>query len=113
MKEVHIDEITSALEKLFIEANYELPQNVLDTLEKSIDKEESLVGKEVFRELIRNATLAREERIPICQDTGIGMVFIVGKGAADKVVNHLKAAGENVHVIGEVIAGEKNCVYES
>jgi phosphoribosylformylglycinamidine cyclo-ligase len=44
---------------------------------------------------------------------GIGMVFIVGKGAADKVVNHLKAAGETVHVIGEVIAGEQNCVYES
>lgn len=44
---------------------------------------------------------------------GIGMVFIVGKGAADKMVNHLQAAGESVHVIGEVIAGERNCIYES
>jgi fumarate hydratase subunit alpha len=94
MKEVHIDEITSTLEKLFIEANYELPKNVLDAFEKSIEKEESPVGKEVFRELIRNAALAREERIPICQDTGLAVTFIeVGQdvhitgGSLDEAVN--------------------------
>ncbi len=51
MKEVHVDEVVSVLEKLFIDANYDLSQNVLDTLEKSIDREESPVGKEVLRSL--------------------------------------------------------------
>ena len=54
MKEVHVDEIISTLEKLFIDANYDSSQNVVDTLEKAIDKEESPVGKEVLKELIKN-----------------------------------------------------------
>ena len=86
MKEVHVDEIISALEKLFIDANYDSSQNVVDTLEKAIDKEESPVGKEVLRELIKNANLARDERIPICQDTGLAVTFI--------------EVGQDVHITG-------------
>jgi fumarate hydratase subunit alpha len=86
MKEVHVDEIISALEKLFIDANYDLSRNVVDTLEKAIDKEESPVGKEVLRELIKNANLARDERIPICQDTGLAVTFI--------------EVGQDVHITG-------------
>ena len=86
MKEVHVDEIISALEKLFIDANYDSSQNVVDTLEKAIDKEESPVGKEVLRELIKNANLARDEHIPICQDTGLAVTFI--------------EVGQDVHITG-------------
>ena len=86
MKEVHVDDIVSVLEKLFIDANYDLSQNVLDTIEKSIDKEESPVGKEVLRELIKNANLARDEHIPICQDTGLAVTFI--------------EVGQDVHITG-------------
>jgi len=86
MKEVHIDEIISTLEKLFIDANYDSSQNVVDTLEKAIDKEESPVGKEVLRELIKNANLARDEHIPICQDTGLAVTFI--------------EVGQDVHITG-------------
>jgi len=86
MKEVPVDEIISALEKLFIDANYDSSQNVVDTLEKAIDKEESPVGKEVLRELIKNANLARDERIPICQDTGLAVTFI--------------EVGQDVHITG-------------
>ncbi len=86
MKEVHVDEVVSVLEKLFIDANYDLSQNVLDTLEKSIDREESPVGKEVLRELIKNANLARDEHIPICQDTGLAVTFI--------------EVGQDVHITG-------------
>ena len=86
MKEVHVDEIISTLEKLFIDANYDSSQNVVDTLEKAIDKEESPVGKEVLRELIKNANLARDERIPICQDTGLAVTFI--------------EVGQDVHITG-------------
>jgi fumarate hydratase subunit alpha len=86
MKEVPVDEIISTLEKLFIDANYDSSQNVVDTLEKAIDKEESPVGKEVLRELIKNANLARDERIPICQDTGLAVTFI--------------EVGQDVHITG-------------
>jgi len=86
MKEVHVDEVVSVLEKLFIDANYDLSQNVLDNLEKSIDREESPVGKEVLRELIKNANLARDEHIPICQDTGLAVTFI--------------EVGQDVHITG-------------
>ena len=86
MKEVHVDEIISTVEKLFIDANYDSSQNVVDTLEKAIDKEESPVGKEVLRELIKNANLARDERIPICQDTGLAVTFI--------------EVGQDVHITG-------------
>jgi fumarate hydratase subunit alpha len=86
MKEVHVDEIISALEKLFIDANYDLSQNVVDTLAQAIDKEESPVGKEVLRELIKNANLARDEHIPICQDTGLAVTFV--------------EVGQDVHITG-------------
>lgn len=86
MKEVHVDEIISVLEKMFIDANYDLSQNVMDTLEMSIGKEESHVGKEVLRELIKNANVAKEEHIPICQDTGLAVTFI--------------EVGQDVHITG-------------
>jgi fumarate hydratase subunit alpha len=90
MREVHVDRITEALEELFIDANYNLSQNVLGTLEGSIEKEESPVGKEVIRELIRNADIARDERIPICQDTGLAVTFI--------------EVGQDVHFVGGLLS---------
>ena len=86
MRDVHIDEIISALEGLFIDANYNLSRNVLDTLEKAIEREASPVGKEVIRELIKNASIARDEHIPICQDTGLAVTFI--------------EVGQDVHITG-------------
>ena len=56
MKEVHVDEIISALEKLFIDANYDLSRNVVETLEKAIDKEESPAVKRCFGNSSRTQT---------------------------------------------------------
>lgn len=86
MKEVHVDKIISVVEGLFIDADYNLSQNVFDALEKAVHKEESPVGKEVLRELIKNANLARDEHIPICQDTGLAVTFV--------------EVGQNVHITG-------------
>ncbi|OPY70556.1 MAG: L(+)-tartrate dehydratase subunit alpha [Syntrophorhabdus sp. PtaU1.Bin050] len=86
MREVHVDRIIGALEELFVDANYNLSQNVLDILEGSVEKEESSVGKEVIRELIRNANVAKDEHIPICQDTGLAVTFI--------------EVGQDVHIVG-------------
>jgi len=86
MREIHINEIINSLEKLFIDANINLSQSVLECFERSIEKEESPAGKEVFRELIKNATIAKEEKIPICQDTGLAVTFI--------------EIGQDVHITG-------------
>jgi len=89
MREIHVDKIVSAIEKLFIDANYNLSDNVLDALSKAAEKEGSPVGKEVIKELIVNANLAREEHIPICQDTGLAVTFM--------------EIGQDVHIIGGLL----------
>jgi fumarate hydratase subunit alpha len=86
MREIHVDTIISAVEKLFIDANINLSQNVIDAINGAIAKEESTVGKEVLRELIKNAEIAKEERLPVCQDTGIALTFV--------------EIGQDVHITG-------------
>lgn len=86
MREIHVDKIVSAIEKLFIDANYNLSDNVLDALSKAAEREGSPVGKEVIKELIVNANLAREEHIPICQDTGLAVTFM--------------EIGQDAHIVG-------------
>jgi len=76
MREIHTNDIISALERLFIEANTSLPENVYRSLEGAVEKEESPVGREVILELIKNADLARNEGIPVCQDTGLAVTFM-------------------------------------
>ncbi len=87
MREIHTDQIISALEGLFIDANINLSQFVLDAFNRAIDREESPVSKEVLRELITNAEIANKENIPICQDTGLAVTFL--------------EIGQDVHIVGE------------
>lgn len=86
MREIHVDDIISAIEKLFIEANINLSEDVLAALNRATEKEESPVGKEVLRELVLNAKVAVEENIPLCQDTGLAVTFI--------------EVGQDVHIVG-------------
>jgi fumarate hydratase subunit alpha len=82
VREIDIAEITQTLERLFIDANINLSDDVRQALSDAIEKEESTVGKEVLRELISNADIARDEGIPICQDTGLAVTFIeIGQDA--------------------------------
>jgi fumarate hydratase subunit alpha len=76
MREVQTGEIVSAVEGLFIDANVNLSDGMMNALTQAIDREESPVGKEVLRELINNANCARQEGIPICQDTGLAVLFV-------------------------------------
>ncbi len=86
MKEVHVDEICRTVEQLFIEANRDLPESVVSCFIRSMEEEQSPAGKEVFRELLENARIAKEEQIPICQDTGLAIIFI--------------EVGQDVHIQG-------------
>jgi fumarate hydratase subunit alpha len=76
MRAINISEITSAVKKLCMDANYYLDDDVMEAFKKGIEKEESPVGKALLKELIENAEIAKTEQVPMCQDTGFGVVFI-------------------------------------
>lgn len=76
MKKIHVEVIAEAVKKLCIEANYYLPKDMDAALQKGLGTEESPVGKEILKDICENARIAREEDIPICQDTGTAVVFV-------------------------------------
>lgn len=76
MREIEAGKITEAIASLSMEANYELEDDVQAALEKAFDEEESPAGKEVLRQILENSGIAREEKMPICQDTGLAVVFV-------------------------------------
>jgi fumarate hydratase subunit alpha len=75
MRQIAVETIIRAVKESVIRANLELGQDVLDAFHQGIEKEESPVGREILERLIENAQIAREERIPICQDTGLAIIF--------------------------------------
>jgi fumarate hydratase subunit alpha len=76
MREVNTGQITTAIRDLCIEANIHLGEDVLAAFHKAIDLEASPTGKDILQKLVENARIAREEEIPICQDTGFAVVFL-------------------------------------
>jgi fumarate hydratase subunit alpha len=76
MREVSVDQVRDTVERLCIEANYWLGEDVCKALDVSINQEESLVGKEILHRILENAALAKQEKIPLCQDTGQAVVFV-------------------------------------
>ena len=76
MRQVHVKEVEELVRKLFIEANLYLGEDVIEALKRALEIEESPVGKKVLEELLENAEVARREGLPICQDTGLAVVFV-------------------------------------
>jgi len=76
MREVTCEQITEAVKQLCMDANYELGADVVTAFRKAAQTEESAVGKEVIGQLIANAEIAAAERVPMCQDTGMGIFFV-------------------------------------
>ncbi|SHM37302.1 fumarate hydratase subunit alpha [Caldanaerovirga acetigignens] len=76
MREVHVDEIIAAVEKLCIEANIKLPEDVKSALNKAVEKESSPLGREILHDIIKNYQIAEEKDLAICQDTGFAVFFV-------------------------------------
>ncbi len=76
MRVIDLSEVTEAIAKLCIDANYNLPEDVYNALKEAIEKEKSPVGKAVLQHIIENADLAREGIAPICQDCGLAVIFM-------------------------------------
>ena len=76
MKTIQSSEITAAVRKLAMSASCDLEPDILDNLLAARDREKSPLAKNALDMLVTNANIASREQIPVCQDTGIGVVFI-------------------------------------
>ncbi|NLG88439.1 MAG: fumarate hydratase [Clostridiaceae bacterium] len=76
MKEIHVSEIIDAVEKLCIDANYYLKEDIYKALTAALNAEKSENGRMVLENIIKNARIAAEEKMPICQDTGMAVIFL-------------------------------------
>lgn len=76
MPSVRASDVSDKVRELCIAAAYELPGDARAAFRRALEVEESPQGKAIFQELLRNAEIAAEERIPYCQDTGIAVVFV-------------------------------------
>ena len=76
MRTINLADVTAKIKEMFIDACENIPQNVLDTIKEAEKQEESPLGKEVLGKIIENDLLAREKHLPICQDTGVAVVYL-------------------------------------
>ena len=86
MRDIEVSKITQAVKDAAIAANYEAGPDLLAAFARGEQEEESTSGKEIFRQLLENARLASQERIPMCQDCGLAVVFL--------------ELGQDVHLVG-------------
>lgn len=76
MREVHVDKVSELIREMCIDSNYNLGDDVVTAFKQALETEESPTGKNVLEQLIENAKIAREEEVPMCQDTGFAVVFV-------------------------------------
>ena len=76
MRNVHVSEITRNIKEMCIEANHFLSEDMSAAMKNAVQTEESPLGKQILNQLQENLQIAREDMIPICQDTGMAVVFL-------------------------------------
>jgi fumarate hydratase subunit alpha len=76
MRKIQAKTVTEVVSRLFQQANFELGDDVLDALEKARRDEVSPRGREVIDEILKNARVATDETLPLCQDSGMAVVFL-------------------------------------
>ena len=86
MRDIDSKEVTKTVSRLFQDANFFLPEDVLASLKQARESEESPVGREVLDRILENSDIATKERIPLCQDCGAAVVFL--------------ELGQDAHIVG-------------
>ncbi len=76
MRTIHLDEITKNIKEMCIQANLSLADDVKEALKGAQEKESGVLAKQILLELEKNLEIAKNDAIPICQDTGMAVVFI-------------------------------------
>ncbi|MFQ5714679.1 MAG: fumarate hydratase [Candidatus Scalinduaceae bacterium] len=81
MRQINAEKIVNSVERICMDANYNLEEDLITSLKNALEKEESPLGKEVIMQILENAEIGRKEHVPVCQDTGYAVVFIeIGQG---------------------------------
>lgn len=86
MREINVSEIEKHVRDLCIKANVFLPESLEKCIECSVEKEKSPTGTEVLNDICRNFRVAKEQNLPVCQDTGMAVIFL--------------EIGQDVHFVG-------------
>ena len=76
MRTISVDTITKHVKEMCIEANYYLSDDMKMAFQSAMEKEESPLGKQIFDQLKENLRIAGDDKIPICQDTGMAVLFV-------------------------------------
>jgi fumarate hydratase subunit alpha len=76
VREVDYNKVVTTVSELCMTANYDLGTDVVAALKKAHATEESPTGKSILNQILENAAIGHEERIPICQDTGFAVIFV-------------------------------------
>ena len=83
VRKIKAETITQTVKKLFMDCNYFIGKDIMCALETAYEKETSPVGKSVLSQIIENDKIAADEQVPLCQDTGMAILFVE---YGDKVV---------------------------
>ncbi len=94
MKTINVKEITELVRDLCIKANYELPCDIRQSFVDGAHTEQSPLGREIFEKMLENCDMAKRNAVPICQDTGMAVVFV--------------EVGQDVHLTGGTLADAVN-----
>ena len=83
IRQIKAETVTETVKQLFLDCNYFIGKDIMTALEKARENEKSKVGKSMLTQIIENDKLAAKEEVPLCQDTGMAILFVE---YGDKVV---------------------------
>lgn len=99
IRQIKAETVTQTVKKLFLDCNYFIGQDIMTALKNAYNNEKSEVGKSVLAQIIENDEIAKREEVPLCQDTGMAILFVE---YGDKVViedgNFENAVNEGVRL---------------
>ena len=95
VRDIDVSVLRETVARLIVEANYNIPADILDALRDAVTREESPLGRRTLEQLVRNYEIAAAERVPVCQDSGLAVVML--------------EAGQDVHWTGGSV---QDAIYE-
>ena len=98
MRQIHYSEVIDVVAQLCQDTNFSLPEDVLNSLSKARAEEESPLGRIVLDQILENAQIAAEEKVPICQDCGTAIVFL-------ELGEELEITGGNLNLYAAIEEG--------
>ena len=97
MRKIELSAVSDKICELFIDACENIPENVYSVISKAKDNEKSPLGKEILEKILENDVLAREKHLPMCQDTGLALVFLTIGSEVYFEGDIYEAVNEGVH----------------